>query len=83
MDSTLSTSETIFKLTVFHLCSRNAFTLNDVADQSYAIAATGTTAAINIPKSTVTGNTAGCTLQYSIEVFDPSRNDWLIISSAL
>ena len=81
MDATAATSETIFKVTVYHKCSRNTFTLNDITDQSYAIAATGIASAISIPKSTVTGNTVGCTLEYTIEIFDSSRNDWTVISS--
>lgn len=40
------------------------------------------TAATNIPISTVTGNTAGCTLTYTIEIFDYPSNSWVTITQA-
>jgi hypothetical protein len=30
----------------------------------------------------VSGNTAGCTLQYTIEIFDLPTNSWTLISQA-
>jgi len=53
--------------------------LNDQPDVTYDIAAlVGTpTAATNIPKSTVTGNTADCVLFYTIEILDYPSNSWV------
>lgn len=82
MNPTSSAIETIFQVNVYHKCSRNTFTLNDITDKSYEISATGTTAAVNVPISTVSGNTAGCALQYTIEIFDLPTNSWTLISQA-
>jgi small ligand-binding sensory domain FIST len=58
--------------------------LNDQQDVTYDIAAlVGTpTAATNVPKSTVTGNTADCVLTYTIEILDYPSNSWVEITQA-
>lgn len=71
MNPDTSAIETFFQVTVYHKCSLNQFTLNDITNQAYEISATGVTPTITIPVSTVTGNTAGCTLEYTIEVYNP------------
>jgi len=47
---------------------------------SYEISATGTTAAVAIPISTVTGATAGCTLEYTAEILDYPTNLWVTLN---
>jgi len=49
---------------------------------SYEISATGTTAAVTIPISTVTGATAGCTLEYTAEILDYPTNLWVTVVAA-
>lgn len=64
---------------VYHKCSLNSFTLNDVTDKNFEI---GTDSAITIPTSTVTGATSGCSLEYTIEIYNPSSLTWTTITQA-
>jgi len=75
-----SAIETLFDVTVYHKCSRNSFTISDQSDVSYEISATGTTTAVAIPISTVTGATAGCTLEYTAEILDYPTNLWVTLN---
>jgi len=81
-DPVASAIETVFQLTIFHKCSKNTFTLNNQNDITYSILAAGSTPVQNIPTSTVTGNTAGCTLVFTIEVLNYPSPDWIMISQA-
>ena len=74
--------ETIFHVNVFHKCSRNSFSISDQSDVEYEIAVTGTTPAVSIPISTVTGATAGCPLQYTLEILDYPTNTWIQVVAA-
>jgi hypothetical protein len=84
MDPVASAIETFFTVTVYHKCSRNEFTISDQQDVTYDISAlvASPTAVTNVPISTVTGNTAGCVLTYTVEIYDYPKNDWVVISQA-
>jgi len=76
-----SAIETLFDVTVYHKCSRNSFTISNQSDVSYEISATGTTAAVPILISVVTGATAGCTLEFTAEILDYPTNLWVTLDS--
>jgi hypothetical protein len=75
--------ETLFDVTIYHKCSRNTFTINDQADVPYQISATGTTAAVTIPKTTVSLATTGCTLEYTVEVLEYASNTWKLVDATI
>ena len=52
---------------------------------TYTILDTGTATAVVIPKSTVTGNNvdANCSLDYTSEVYDETKNEWVELTAAL
>jgi len=79
--------ETLFDVTIYHKCSRNTFTISDQTDVSYQISATGSTAAVTIPKTTVTltdsATHSTCTLEYTAEVLDYASNTWKLVDSTI
>jgi hypothetical protein len=81
MNPVQSAIETFFQVTVYHKCSRNSFTIDDSDDLEYEIPATGTLT-VSIPGSTVTGATAGCALEFSVEILDYPSNTWTTVSEA-
>lgn len=82
IDPNASAIETLFDVTVYHKCSRNSFTISNQSDVLYDISALGTTAAITVPKSTVSGATAGCTLEFTTEILDYPSNLWVTLTDA-
>lgn len=81
-------SEAFFQVTIKNPCHDNAFTLNDVPDKTYEIIAdsAGTATPETISTSTVTGSTSGCTLSYSIEIYEDNAtrgSRWITITKAL
>jgi hypothetical protein len=73
-------TETTFQVTIFHKCSLNSFSISDTLDQTYQIAATGLATAVTVPISSVSGNTAGCPLTYTIEILDNPSGTWTTIT---
>lgn len=74
--------EVLFNITLVDNCSANTFTISQPATVNYSIALSGTTPAITRTMSTVTGATSGCTLEYTLEVYDSSLFDWVQITTA-
>jgi hypothetical protein len=76
--------EAVFTVTVYQKCSVNSFVLNPTGDQTFAISPTATaTSALPIPASTFSSDpTAGCPLEFSVEIYNYALLTWTRITSA-